>query len=983
MKTSGISLRGCVTVVLMCLCSISIRGQVIPDSILNSLPPDIREMLLQLDPELSKTANGHKGAGFMQPLINVPAYQEPAWPLPPSENKGKPGKSAAGQTSGLQDTFLIRINSQLDTMAYLLPDPAMAPSQNEMLKIASARYAEARMQFAAGDMQEFTRLIHWIPIFDGKMTDPEKARNYSMLVATTTNYLNRPHLVVAMAAAVFALDPGHHVTASNFASAVIAAGEHMHPPLFGPKALEPYRKDAETGFLYAMAKSMTDNSWTEKSLTAILNLGNLYIDMNRLEEARSLFQVARKINPYSWDAALGMAAYFHAKGQFDKAKAVLEDDNLDRPAIYAAVKKSKKALEKSEEYTELTPETPDEVFEDGIELMASEPIATAADFFAQIDQEERNKMRYFVENLPVAGSFKAPPIKSLIQFSTLKKISEPVGVSALHDFEEMLQLYTLSSSASVATQQLENLSRLGIDINLGVDINDVAKNPWKYADQKNNTKVTTPDPEAIKAKFEGMRKEAERVERDLTTGKTSSLLDMMSLVDPYIAVLQIDPRQYADPMNVLIQKHNYTVYHRKNNLYAGYLHALNKRTASAVREIVTQTHRKFEDIRMNEEEVMAAFFARKDNAKQAAYKQGRIFPEAEWNLQEHALHVRFFNEYNNVAEVGFGSATNLVSTTYLQKIKPMAEAWYYDVIRHIALISDSVVRGQKDAELHSSIHQSLVWALNTVLFAHGSFSYHNEWDCDCDYQHLQAMKEAEDEALHAEAQARILKGMAAKKQFDSGEIPESSPLFKKLDAYGTDFNYIFISGRISCARTVVKLNVSLPIPGSPEITLSKSTSENTGAATYGGGLKVGIEADLKAGKVGANFSISGSVSTDGQGVVKDYAITAAAGVAVTASGTTVQVGGSLTFGPNGVVDSDFSAGISKSYQKELGGVAKASFEVSTKRGCTLSGNIEQSIEPYKSAVDDIAKETYGDNLAKAIPTDFLKKKLWDGKIGGT
>lgn len=302
------------------------------------------------------------------------------------------------------------------------------------------------------------------------------------------------------------------------------------------------------------------------------------------------------------------------------------------------------------------------------------------------------------------------------------------------------------------------------------------------------------------------------------------------------------------------------------------------------------------------------------------------------------------------------------------------------MIRHVAMISDPEIRKQKDMELKSSVNGALMWSLQTVLLAHGSFSYDDEWDCDCDVEALLRQREAEQAALDAAENERIARNKAAKAMFDSGEIPESSSLFEKLDAFGTDLKIPFIpflSGRISCARTVVKLDTDvLPIPGIAKLFGSMTRSENTGATRYAGGLEVGLSAKAGAASVGANLGLSGSVSTDGSGNVRDYSVTPSTSLSVsvggasasasaqvtvgrgsdgsatvrdysmttsaeyssTVSGADVKVGGTMTFGPSGM-DSDFSAGISKDVNAGYGISGKGALEASTKRGCSVSREV--------------------------------------------
>jgi len=187
---------------------------------------------------------------------------------------------------------------------------------------------------------------------------------------------------------------------------------------------------------------------------------------------------------------------------------------------------------------------------------------------------------------------------------------------------------------------------------------------------------------------------------------------------------------------------------------------------------------------------------------------------------------------------------------------------------------------------------------------------------------------------------------------------------------------------MSPARTVLHFNIKLPVPGSPEIFLSKSISEFTGAGTYGQGIKVSLGADQAGVKAGAYFNLSSSVTTDGRGVVQDYSVTAGTGLRVSSNNTTISVGGELTFGPGGVKDSNFSAGVKQDFKNSYGGEGEVSFEASTKQGCKFSGSVEQTLEGPGDFIKEAKTKVVGKDLQGLIPTDdlFKQKQEWSGKF---
>jgi len=974
------------------------------------LPPEMMKMLQQAENQQSGT---EASMPLPQPLIQIQPVQEMSSPGAGESSSARYDYSpfGSGRNEALRELAVLAVERELNAKPLLLPLPETTPTKEYMLNMAAEQHKMAKQKFKPDDLSEYSRLVNWVPQFDGSLVNKDMAAKYSMAVALTTNNNPFPHFNIALACAAYSLDPENPVQANNLASAIISGGELVTEKNPTTESLAPYRRDAESGFLYAIAHSMKNDEWSEATLTPAINLGNLCIDLKRLEEARSLFMVARKIKPESWDAALGLAAYFMALNQNNKALAILEDDRLDKPQKEGIPIKKNKALEKSEPFADLPPESPEEKYEEGINIMAQEPVMTSADFIAQLDQSERNKMRYFIENLPVKGSFKAPPISKLTQYASLKAISSPQGVSALLEFSQMIGIYSLGSFASTTNQQLEWLSKFGMKIDPGVDLDDVAKHPEKYAGKDIKVKPKVTGKEEFLANMQEMKKEAQKARLDLASGKTESITKLASKIDNVHEILLINPEDYADPMNVVMQKMNYTVYQRKNHLYQGYLYALTKKTYRQVYETIEQCNRKITELAKLRETEMEQYETARKAAEKQAQDGGYEFPAAEWDMRRHNLHVKFFNAFNGIMEPGFGSATNVASIAYVKKIKPAAENYYYDVFRHVALISDPEVRDQKNADLKNNIYSASTMALQTVHMAHGSFAYSDDWDCSCSLEELLAAREAEQKANEEEENARIERNKSAKAVFDSGEIPESSPLFKKLDAFVDVYNFGLVKVRASCARTTIEANTDFLPNNLPfKFKYSSSESEFTGAITRNAGIKVGVEKEFsKTTSASANLNIDVSVSSDGSGNVKNYSVTGGADVGVkvgnfsanvgaqasnnngvtdySVSGnananvkygsTTVSGGASASYSLSKGLETDFSAGVKQDWKSDIGTSASVKAEVSTKRGCSLSHKVEQTLTPVKKAVDSANKAIEDSGLE--IPSDFLTKELWSGK----
>lgn len=912
--------------------------------------------------------------------------QEPVslYPAPEASKTGttKAARAAAAaQADGRAKALAQDLDAKAPAKAGAFPlDAGVGAGQ---ASLAAKYFVQGFSGMDAREKAEFWKLFPGVIAYDNIRQDKAKAKASSLLVATAVSYLDKPNFILAVAAGAQALDPGSSLMANNFAGAIVTAGERLHPLAAGQteedaaraKALAPYRADAESAYRCAVALSLSKGgAYTQDSIEPLVNLGYLLVDEKKPDEAEAVFLAARGLESSSWKAAKGLAACYIAGGKSELAKAALEQKGLEKTAVWEASDEANKEIEAIEDTVEIPLGSSDEVYADAVKRLSARELSTSADFVESLDQSDRNKMKYELEHLPAQGSYQVPPITMVAQFSSLKAMHEPAGVSALKDFGEAVgNFYSGQLAALEIKRQLAMTKNMGIDIKLGFDPADAAAHPEKYENYEPDVQVTGAD--AAAAKMDSMAKTAEK---DLARGKTASTVAMAAAVDPIFKILLIDPRDYADPYNIIAQKYNFSLYNAKSLTYKHWLYSVNKRTYEVLADIGSGTRQKVEALKPQAEAETAALQAKYEAAKRA----GVMFSEASWRLRFHAIHEKYFRLYNEIMTVGWNQSTQIAATAYLQKIKPAAEGYYHDVIRHVAFISDPNIREDKDIELKAEINQAVAFALQEVLAAFGGFDYKDNWDCDCDVAALVAQREREQVALDREEEARVERNKAEKKRFDSKDIPESSPLFKRLDSYGADLNIPFIpflSGRISEARTVVRFQTlfPLPIPGMPSGNFGWSSNNFTGTTTYSGGVSAGLNAQEGNYKVGAKLGLDVSWTTDGNGVVSDYSIKGSAALSAEGGGGSVSAGGSLTTGSSGSdLSGQLSATLNKSFAEGTLGV-----EGSVSRGCSLSGKVEATYNQAQEMLDEASKDYFGKENAGASPTkDLLKKTIWEGKF---
>ena len=856
----------------------------------------------------------------------------------------------------------------------------------DALAIVQRRFQESRGALESDATDAFKSAVTWTPDFSAAprtiaAADQTRARAASYSVAFAITCVNRPRYIVAYASAVFALAPDSALGAENAASAILTSGERLYPDRNNTTKLQPFRDDAALVYRYALACSVVKDKWTTRSLSILINLGNLYVDLKKPERARPLLFGAVQYSPSSWEAAVALAGCYEMQGRSDLSRAVLENARLSPSSIYASSAKGAKNLADTMEASELSPESSDEEFDGVMKKFDQQEILTAADFAGGFDQSTRNRLRYFIDNLPVKGSYRAPEIDLVTQFSTIQAINKPSGINALGEFSEKLGSYSLVLLGRMMQQQEDFLKRLGLGVQLNVDMQDVLAHPEKY--RNTEVKGTVTGAEQLKSRVAQMKAQAEQAGRELATGKVTTLLQMGAASDPMIAIFQLKAVHFANPMDVMVQQYNASTLGRKMNAYNAYFFSVNNRTREGLTDVYRLYGQKVAGIHEQEAAAMRIY----EEQAAAAARSGANINSPEWRLRRHNIHKTFAPQYNQAADFAWKQATQTAAIAYERKVAARAERFYYDVFRHIALISDPAVREKKSREFAQMLHNGVYQGLLNVLSAFGSYNYVEDWDCHCDVGDLLAQAEQERTELDRLAEESRARENAAKLRFTRGELPESSQLFQKLDAYGTDLDIPFIpalSGRISCARETVSFEAELPVPASPKANFTFTKNALTGATTHGGGLEVSGEVgEDGAPKIGVTLNIKGSISMDGKGEVSDYSVSSATDVKVEMGPASVHAGAEIGYTKSGGMTSDVGAGATISLSEKYGGSSgEVSLETSAQRGSTFSAKAEYNYRPYSQKYDEFANEALKENNEKLFGDSAVdtsdKKEIWSG-----
>lgn len=707
------------------------------------------------------------------------------------------------------------------------------PERNQVLDMAKHYFDLTYPKIESDVKGEFNRLVTWKPDFSGKDSNPELALKNSGNVAVTISYTDAKNFYLAMACAVFALDPESPNTSGNLASAIATYYDDLL--LEGSQDIQDekrYYSDAIKVYQYALAMGAADGVYDDDCLPILASLGNLYLDTDKFEEAYVCFDKALSINRKYGPARQGMYNYFMAKKQYDRALRMLDDEKI-YPVFVKAVAK---AGEKQTEISKTEPPTmdqSDEVFEKDMDKLKEVEPLTTGDFLGDIDQNARNKIKGLVDNLQQKMIYTAPEINIISQYSTLRTASAPLGQSALQAFASGISSYVKNSAGQEAKSQLDMLKKYGINVDMGgLDIDDVIANPEKYEDYEPDIKITGIDNVLNVAQnmLKGMEKGIQN------PGKNSKeIYRTMAQTQPEYAIFTMNPYEYANHMDILIQRYNITVFNRKYNSYSQYLHKVNMRVTQDIQNIAQNLTAKLEPLGQQAEAEIEKI-------------QNSNMSENEKLLKIHGVHMTYNPQMNNLSDVAWKQATEIACVAYQKKIKKYSEQMYNDCMKHIMLTSDEKVQKNLEQKVKTQVLSGVGMGLQNVLSAYTITDYIEPHDCGCSFEALAAAREAERKERDRLDLEQAQKNKKAKERFEKCEIDENSEYYKKIiKPYEVRINTPFVEGLVGPYKSYIK--IKFEIPGVVTLDFGKVEHHLRNTTTFDGGAEIG--ASGKIGSVGA------------------------------------------------------------------------------------------------------------------------------------
>jgi hypothetical protein len=755
------------------------------------------------------------------------------------------------------------------------------PTKADILSLAEGYYNITKNSVEIPE--QFRSVINSEPDFTGNTVDSDKAKRLSGDTSQLITYTSAKNMYLALAAAVFTLDPDSPVAATNLGTAIATYNDEL---LKSGSSSDKYYDDAVKAYKYALTKSMRDGAYTNDSLTVLVSLGNLYLDINNFKQAYAAFHTAYSINEDCSGARIGLMNYCLAKG--DLKNALKYVNGIGYPAIaqkVADIEKEKPAV-MSEEVPGYN--SSEAALEEAMRKNTDIPVISTFDFIQNIDPKASIDARNFIDSVKSKITFTAPGINLVAQYVGLESISKPMGQSALESFAVGFEEFTLTTSAYETAAKLDYLERMGASVSLG------GISLWAYI--QNPTVYKEIEPEITGE--ENIEVSAEEMLSNLQSGlqgvfntsgtnviENDKLLSSLSKSQPEMAIFSKNPYEYGNYFDFFVQRYNVLALARKMNVFPAYAMKVNQR----VIEILTEEYDKLEpkliqldEAQALEEEDLAEEL---EDTELSILEQTRMF---------HKIHERYRNQRNNLKNVAFNRVTQEAATAYLQKIKPYAEKVYNDCMGHIMLISDERVQVNLENRLNAQVLSAVSMALSNVLSAYTFAVWEEPFSCGCDLEQLEAeerIRLAEEEAA---ARDQAINDEEARKKFEAGEISENSDLYKKyIKPYEVNINTVVFQGKVGPYKTGWNIILGLEPEGlSGGINFGKMQNLYRNTTTYNAGITLTAKAAAgdNEGKLSLNLGASLTRDADGGFSPNDVDITADA----TASGrvglTSVSVG---------------------------------------------------------------------------------------------
>lgn len=275
-----------------------------------------------------------------------------------------------------------------------------------------------------------------------------------------------------------------------------------------------------------------------------------------------------------------------------------------------------------------------------------------------------------------------------------------------------------------------------------------------------------------------------------------------SSLQPELKILQYNPFEYANYVDIMVQQYNVSALYRKINILPIYANKVNSRVSEKISEQEETLRKQLEMIDK----------AEKNELDQLEYTLSKMELTADTKTRRlHMVHENYRIQRNGVRNVVFNDITTTADEAYTKKIKPYAEKVYQDCIGHIMLITDQNVRESLESRLNAQVLRALYDALDNVVQSRKITKWEEPFEkCGC----LLPERDDEEKRLAAEQELALKEqannDKAALKMFELNELVDHYKMYEKaINEYGTELKTISFNGEFGVNKSRFSVNIGL------------------------------------------------------------------------------------------------------------------------------------------------------------------------------
>lgn len=799
-----------------------------------------------------------------------------------------------------------------------------AIDQNEILKIAEKYYNETKVRIENDLNGEFDRIVDWTPSFDGENQDIELSSSLSSDVALLVTYYDAKNFYLAFASAVFEKDIYSVTSATNLGTAISSYCDRLNMEGDDSRKNEMYN-DAIFVYLYSIKLSATEGKYTESSIIPLVCLGNLYLDFGKDKKAFDCYDNVLKIDRNNKKALMGMESYYRATNMNAKMLE-MQKKQAETPTV---IGEAANKIEKDAEWLQEGVDLEGDALEAFTVKMSELPPISLADFYEKIDPDTAKKVRDNVKLAQSKMDFAVPSANILLQFSHYSHTVEPSFIAALEVFTNINAEYIQSEDWNdnineAVDNSTEILDGLGIDLEIdGVDLSEYTEK--KLEDPNGNDDR---EPNVDISGLDNAGKIAENMLKAAQSKDNKTYWEGMAKMDTSYKIMTINPFEYANSYDIMVQQNNITTLKSKLAIYKKNIAQIQMAMMQAVSEASMKMAEKYYPL--------LAKYGEKEYAINEKYSGDELI------VKIHALHKESYPVLNNVVEPLWGQTTEVAAVNY-RKLEKHLPIMYKDCMSYIMLISDDKIREKEESDLKRFLEETVFGALNYIGVAYAMPTKLDIYKCGCDTDLVNALKEKFEKEREKAANEHLKKVKKDRNDFLSGRLDENSQLYQKIIKkyeYTTDLG--FYKYTHNEYKSTTSLNTWTPVA---KVDFDKMQNHFTGK-TY----------------VNADLEISGKVNI----------VAAEADVSAKFGYSFVQ-GRDGSIHPDDIdIRSGLSAGMSVAKVFNISGGTEAS----AIRGLTGNASISLTGNGY---IDDFKKENMPGDTGDWVKTPDFTKKVWEGK----